>query len=426
MLTIACIDYVCFFIRDVILAVRVPNTDEITMRIERHTSRLTFRSRRRAGCFSPTLLLGLFLGGLLAMSWNLFGQWLPLGASITATPPNMRSAEAAFNRGDLNRAIDLAQQVLQSQPRDTGAWVLLTRALIYRSYSDYDRGPDRERALEGIRAVAADMPDQRDVQAAYAFALQAAGQPVAAVDVARRVLDLQPDHALARMTLALGYSGVGSHTVALRESLQAVGHSGWRMDTHRALAIGYSGVGDYANAVRSIERAIKLNDGLIPLYFERALYARQLGDVDAASVAYFRVLALDPDNVKARFRLCELSSVLREREAAISYCEQVTKLAPAWADGWYQLGREYFLQGNFKLAQENLHQCSRLQSAQGVPVDERRFECWYLQGQAAEILGDCAGLLATYAEYRAMVGLDETWIYPPEGPPLCVTPAVPG
>jgi tetratricopeptide (TPR) repeat protein len=215
--------------------------------------------------------------------------------------------------------------------------------------------------------------------------------------------------------------------VALRESLQAVSSPGWRMDTHRALAISYSGVGDYVDASKSIERALALNNRLIPLYFERALYARQLGDADSASVAYFQVLAIDPHNVKARFRLCELSSVLRERDSAIDFCRQVTELAPAWSEGWYQLGREYFLQGNFVQAQHNLNRCSTLQVEQRVPVDERRFECWYLQGQAAEIVGDCPALLATYNEYRVMAGgsgLTQTWIYPPEGPPSCVTPVV--
>jgi tetratricopeptide (TPR) repeat protein len=396
------------------------------MRIDRSTSRLSFRKRRRSGCISPTLLLGVLMGGLITLSWNWIGQWFNSGAPSALAPADLQSAEAAFNRGDLNRAVELAQEVLADNPDHPGALVLLARALIYRSYSDYNRDGDRTAALTLLSSAAARMPDNDDLQAAYAFTLQASGSPVSAVETARRVLERSPKHALARMALALAYSSVGSHQVALRESLQAVTESGWRMDTHRALALSYSGVGDYNNAVQSIERAIRLNERLIPLYFERALYARQIGDADAASVAYFRVLALDPNNVKARFRLCELSSVLREREAAINYCQQVTELAPAWADGWYQLGREYFLQGSFKLAQDNFHRCSTLQIEQGVPVEERRFECWYLQGQAAEILGDCPALLATYREYRTMAntaGLTQTWIYPPEGPPSCVTPA---
>ena len=57
-----------------------------------------------------------------------------------------------------------------------------------------------------------------------------------------------------------------------------------------------------------------------PCSSERARYARQLGDDGAASVAWFRVLVIDPGNVKARLRLCELSSILREREQAITWC----------------------------------------------------------------------------------------------------------
>ncbi|MBZ0302753.1 MAG: tetratricopeptide repeat protein [Anaerolineae bacterium] len=374
------------------------------------------------------LLLGVLLGGLLTLSWNWIGQWFNAGAPTNETLADMKTAEAAFNQGDLDRAVEVARQMLAVEPENPSALVLLVRALIYRSYSDYDRDMDRLTALEIATTAAAEHPLNDDIQAVYAFALQADGQPGVAADVARKVLERSPGHALARMALAMGYSGVGSHDTALRESLLAVASSGWRMDTHRALAISYSGVGDYRNAIQSVERAIRLNDHLIPLYFERALYARQIGDADGATVAYFRVLAIDPGNVKARFRLCELSSMLREHDAAVSYCQQVTELAPAWSDGWYQLGREYFLQGDFELAQQNLNRCSTLQVEQGVPVTERRFECWYLQGQAAEILGDCAGLLATYNEYRAMAnssGLTQTWIYPPEGPAFCTTPIIP-
>lgn len=396
------------------------------MRIER--SGLSFRKRRRPGCLSPVLLLGMLLGGLIALSWNWIGQWWQFGAPVETNLADLRTAQAAFNSGDLNRAIEITQQVLAADPDNAEAVALLARALVYRSYGDFNREVDREAALRLIEAAGANHPLDQDVQAVYAFVLQANGQPVQAVDVAVRLLDRNPDHALARMALAMGYSSVGSHDLSLRESLKAVASSGWRMDTHRALAISYSGVGDYENAMTSVERAIRLNDRMIPLYFERALYARQLGNADAASVAYFQVLAIDPENVKARFRLCELSSILRERESAIEFCQQVTERAPAWADGWYQLGREYFLQGNFRLAQENLNRCSTLQVQQDVPVSERRFECWYLQGQAAEIVGDCPALLATYNEYRMMAagsGLSQTWIYPPEGPPSCITPTVP-
>ena len=44
----------------------------------------------------------------------------------------------------------------------------------------------------------------------------------------------------------------------------------------------------------------------------------------------------------------------------------------------------------------------RCRCMQNVPISERRFECWYIQGQAAEIRGDCESLIAIYNEFRAI------------------------
>lgn len=398
------------------------------MRIERYPSRLSFRSkrRRRSGCLSWAVLVGLVVG-IVTMSWNWFSQRWSFAAPGTQSEVDLRPAQAAFDRGDLNGAIELTQQILAVQPDNTAALTLLTRALVYRSYSDYNRTADRQSALQVMTEAFNRSPRDPEVIAAYAFALQAEDDPVRAAEMAQRVLTSHPNHTLARVALALAYSGVGSHEVSLRESQQALESEINSVDAQRTLALSYGGVGDFDNAIKAIEKAITLNNRLIPLYFERASYARQLGDADSATVAYFQILTYDPENAKAHLRLCELSSLLREREAAVEFCEKVIELAPTWADGWYQLGREYFLQGNFQQAQEKLHRCSSLQVMQDVPPGERRFECWYLQGQAAEILGDCTGLLETYNEYRAMAadaGLSQTWLYPPEGPPGCVAATV--
>ncbi|NWG16217.1 MAG: hypothetical protein HXY41_06235 [Chloroflexi bacterium] len=393
------------------------------MRVQRYHSRLTFRKqrRRRSGCLSLAVLSGLLVS-IVAVSWNWIIQPRSASPAQESSEGLLAAAGLAFERGDLDGAIDLSRQLLARRPDHAAALTLLVRALIYRSYSEYDRAPDRQAALQLAQEAADRYTSERAFQAVLAYALQAAGQPVEAARAAQRVLDADPANALARVALALAYGSVGSFEIALRESQQAAANPDWALESQRALAISYSDMGDYAGAIAAIERAIQLNSRLIPLYFERALYALQIGDADAATAAYFQVLVYDPENVKARLRLCELSSLLREHDAAVNYCSQVTERAPAWADGWYQLGMEYFLIGDFASAQESLHRCSSLQVMQNVPISERRFECWYLQGQAAEIIGDCRGLLATYNEFRAMsaaADVPQTWTYPPEGPPGC-------
>jgi tetratricopeptide (TPR) repeat protein len=268
------------------------------------------------------------------------------------------------------------------------------------------------------------MPTDPDVLAIHAFALQANGESVEGYRMAERALKLNPAHILARIAMGLAYGGASAYDNALREQQQVIanGAGDWQLDALRALAISYSDLGRYQEAGEAINQAIKLNPHLPVLYFERALYALQLGDAGIATESYFEIMAQDEHNVKARLRMCELSSMMRERDTALNYCNQVTTLAPTWVDGWYKLGREYFLQGNFASAQQALNRCTSLQVMQDVPVSERQFECWYLQGQAAEIQGDCPSLIATYNEFRAMTAestIPQTWVYPPEGPPGC-------
>lgn len=398
------------------------------MRIHRNSSRLTFRRqrRRRSGCLSLAVLLSLLLGGA-ALSWNWLGVRLRI-ASPAANPESLNAAQMAFERGDLDGAVENARRFLTANPDHEGALMLLVRALIYRSYSDYDRAIDREVALELTTEALATFPNTPNLLAIHAYALQAAGQSVEAARVAEQALKQDENHALARVARGLAYGGVGSFEIGLRESREAAKQPDWQIESQRAIAISYSDLGDYKQAIEAIERAISINRYLTPLYFERALYALQIGDADSASAAYYQVLTYDPDNVKVRLRLCELSSLLRERETAIKYCAEVTDRAPIWSDGWYQLGMEYFLQGNFAEAQSALHRCSSLQVMQNVPVNQRKFECWYLQGQAAEILGDCPNLIATYNEFRAMTtdsAVQQRWTYPPEGPAGCVNGTLP-
>jgi tetratricopeptide (TPR) repeat protein len=400
------------------------------MRIQRHTTAYRYRrSRQRSGCLPFTLVSGLLIAGLV-LSWGWISERL-LNAPQPTTQRDLSAARQAFERGDLEAAADQAREVYEANPERVDALILLVRALVYHSYSDYDTSILREIALQTTLTAFRQQPANPDVLAIHGFALQANSQSMDGYRMAERALKVAPQHVLARIVSGLSYGGVGGYDNALREQQAVTGQGAdpWQVDAWRALAISYSDLGRYDEAGATVEKAIALNPHLPVLYFEQALYALQTGDTSAATEAYFEIMATDVDNIKARLRMCELSSMMRERETALHYCTQVTELAPTWVDGWHKLGREYFLQGNFAAAQQNLNRCSSLQVMQNVAVSDRRFECWYLQGQAAEILGDCPALLATYNEFRAMTAeyaSPQTWVYPPEGPPGCAATTTPG
>ncbi len=403
------------------------------MRIQRYRYPPSAR-RRRQGCLPFSFLLGLLTAGLL-FSWGWISQtlWPPDEQNVAS---DLSDAQAALASGNLTGAIAQARTVYEHDRMRSDALALLVRSLIYYSYDDYDTAANREFALQlTTRALQAN-PNDPMLLSLHAFAQQTNIKSLDAYNTAKRARMIRPQDALAQIVTGLAYGGIGSYDRALNEHqavttrLTAPGgfdidpsDSMWRLDAVRGLAIAYSDLGRYQDALQTVNRAIQMNSSLSVLYFERALYAMQLGDNSTATDSYFEILARNPNNVKARLRLCEISSVSRDRVMAMRYCQEVTERAPAWSEGWYKLGREHFLSGHFKEAQHALNRCSTLQVIQGVPVTERRFECWYLQGQAAEINGDCNALRSIYQEFVAMTAeqpISQTWVYPPEGPAICV------
>ena len=341
---------------------------------------------------------------------------------------SLRQAFAAFNQGDLSAAVDYATQLVERGGAGAEVYDLLARALIFRSYSEVGREADRDEALAVSEAALERFPRDLNMQALRGYALQARAAVAAAGRVALRIVERDAENVLARIVLSLSYGARGLAEAALREAeggLELARQQGrYRVESYRALALAQGHRGDYRSALAALERALDFNGKLIPLHFEKAHYAWQLGDVDGATVAYYTILALDADNVKARARLCQLLERQGERELALRYCREVSELLPGWSDGWYALGRLHFLSGDYASAQSAFGHCSRLQVQQGIEIAERQLECWYLQGQSAEILGDCQALMGVHAEFQAMAReaqLPQTWSYPPGGPPICAT-----
>ncbi|QPC84527.1 tetratricopeptide repeat protein [Phototrophicus methaneseepsis] len=396
------------------------------MHINRRTNRPLFAARRsrRTGCIPFMIVLTLMIG-FVVVSRDWIANWLLKNPQTTHS---ISRAEAAFANGDLDTTIEQARHVWEAEPDNADALILLVRALVYRSYTDYNNAQDRQRALQ-LTTGAYGQPILRTrVQGIHAFALQANEQSADATRMASAAIQREYDNMPARVAQAFGYAQQGLFDAALREARTAVEiaqstGSPWVMDAYRTMAVILGDMGRYNEATEAVNQAIALNRRMIPLYFEQALYAMQVSNTNNATASYFQVIALDENNAKAHLRLCEISIGLREREAAVNYCTKATELAPAWSDAWYQLGREFFLEGSLTKARDALGRCTTLQTLQNMPIEERRFECWYLQGQAAEALGDCDTLVPLYNQFQAMAAasnIPQTWTYPPEGPPRCV------
>lgn len=401
------------------------------MRLNHDRNRMNFRrqSPRLSGCLSMTMVILMLVGvGWVGQDW--IRAWLYQWVQPTQLDYNLQDGHNAFARGNLDRAIAAAQQQYQRNPDDVEALVLLARAMVYRSYEDYNHERDRLDALQLTGEAAERLPLNWNAQAIYAYVQQTNNINDEARRISLRVIRQDQQNIIARVTLAMVYNSQGLFEAAEREANIAITIANtqandWRADAYRALGFAQRSTAKYTEAAAAWEQAIEHHRRLIPLHFERASVALSVGDNDTATAYYFNIVAFDDANVKARLRLCEVSSKLAERQAAIDYCTKVTELAPGWAEGWYHLGREYYLKGDWQQARQTLGRCSSLQVAQNIPIVERRLECWYIQGQAAEVLRDCPTLLRLYDEFQHMAAnadIAQTWSYPPGGPAICTPP----
>ncbi len=369
-----------------------------------------YRRRRGRGC-GVVFWVGLLLNAALIV-WTVRGGRL---TELLRRPlPAVAAAEQALAAGDLDRVVEVTQAALIEDPTATAVLPLLARGLVYRSYADYDTAPDRAAALEISADWARRAPTNADALAAHAFSLQANDRPVTAAEVAQQALALDEQHALARGALVFALLSTGPAELALREAEAAQPIDD--IDGYRALAASYTALDNIPAALAALDDAISLNDKVAVLHYERAA----LTDPETARASYLAVLAVDETNVLARVRLCALDEREGQHTAALASCEGATDLAPAWAPGWYQLGYTHYRHGDFAEAQANFHRCTTLQTMQSTAPEDLIFECWYLQGQAAEALGDCDALIETYTEFQGLAAnFTQTWTYPPEGPPTC-------
>ncbi len=401
------------------------------MRINRQRSNLSFRSRRSRwnGCLPLLTILGL-CAAVMWVGQSQISHWLRGWLEPNAENLSLTDVDSALAQGDLERAERYASQMIEHDPGNVGATVLLARVRLYQSYAEYNTEHLRADVLALTENLISRYPSNLQAVGMHALALQVNDQPQDAARTALRVIGRDAENIPARLALSMSYASRGVFSAALREAQRGVeiaaeSESNWLADAYWVLALAHRDLAQYDDAALAIENAIEANSRLLHLYFERAFFALQVADADRAAANYFNVLALDDENIKARIRLCELSSNLAERDTAIDWCSQVTERAPGWSLGWYRLGREYYLKGDYAQAQQSMSRCTTLEVAQGVPIEERTLECWFIQGQAAEVQADCDNLLRLYGEFQEMAAtanLEQTWVYPPGGPPICTTP----
>lgn len=196
---------------------------------------------------------------------------------------------------------------------------------------------------------------------ALAVRCQSAGLNEQAKQLYIRILEGNPDHALALNNLSIIASGARDFQLATELSARAVSLSPENADLHACLGIALAGNGDPERADAAFRRAVVLNPDCVDALYNwgNALQARGL--LRDAGACFEKVVILDPHHVLARNNLGLTYLSARRFDEAEACFRTVLREKPDWVMGPANLALVLEKQGRYTEAEAFLRQALRIE-----------------------------------------------------------------
>ena len=325
---------------------------------------LLFRRRSESNVYRMFFWITLILGGIWLIRSVQAGDIKPL---FDPTPVPTRMAvsfalegDAQFTAGQLESAITAYREAVSLDPSNAQILVKLARIQTYSSAMIVNRDEVVARlneALESAKKAVDLAPDDSNVHAAYAFAMdwsatylpadEARALLAKAEQEAVRALQLDPDNVLARAFYSEILLDQGKWKDAQQNIEQALQSDNSQMDTHRVQASVLESKQDYALAIEAYDRAIAITPNLTFLY-QRA-------------GANYRRLASDSPNKDVQNQLFEKSLEKFAQAARINDQLKIKDPGP-----YLSIAKTYSQMGQFFIAIRNVQKTIEFQPSNPV------------------------------------------------------------
>ncbi|MDZ4672468.1 MAG: tetratricopeptide repeat protein [Phototrophicales bacterium] len=285
-----------------------------------------------------TLASQLFVAGNRQQAADLFER------AITQRPENIdylyEYGKLMIDMDNPERALELADQILDVNSTDPRGYALKARALVWL-----------RRSADAVPVILAGL----DLNRGYESPLYSA--------------------------LARAYTDTGKYEDGAEAGLLSVQADPSSSDARRSYAYSLSWVGSNQEAIAQLEAAVRIDPTNIAAHLELALqYLAQNRDQEAIDL-YDRILALQPRNARALLRLCSTYRKIGQFERAIGYCQDAIVADPLSIGAYYQLG----------ILQYNLYQFDEalvaFRSCADIAPDN--LDCTYRLGLTYYYVDDC-------------------------------------
>jgi tetratricopeptide (TPR) repeat protein len=305
-------------------------------------------------------------------------------------------ARQLIRDGALDQAVTLLREVVQQEPNNAAAHLLLGRAFALL--------PDATNALASLRRAVELRPSSAETQYTLGTVLARFGNLEAAGEAFERAIALEPGMADAHVGLALllaqrqQLSAARTH---IAKALDAQGRSPASAYSHYLMAQILRQEKQHKRALQHLEAAIDRRADYAEAYVSLGLVKNELLDERGALEAFETAVRLSPDDPIAQAELG--GAFLRDSRAeeAVVHLEHAHRLRPADRTAFYNLCRAYQLADRASDAASCFQQLSGRVDAESGQADLSAAEA-NNQGLDFERRGD---LHAALERYRTAVSL---------------------
>ncbi|MEO7142809.1 MAG: tetratricopeptide repeat protein, partial [Bryobacteraceae bacterium] len=330
---------------------------------------------RRAVCILTLLPAALACAGLL------LAQRAPV-----------ESAWDLLAKGDRSGAIRLLRQIIEGNPRDADARLLLGSVLM----EDGERSESIAQLSEGVRL----RPKSSEGQNALGEALVHFGEPKAARGPFEKAVELDPKFAQARVNLGLVLleaDELGPAARQLDRALDLLGNTPDAAYPRYLRAKVYTEQNDVGKAAGELKEAVALRPDFAEAWSDLGLARKTLLDDDDALKAYQRAVDLSPDDAVAQTRLGSQYLHQGQAHSAVAHLREAMRLNPKDQPALYNLQLALRQDGQLEQADAVKGKLEELLRAR-AKADQNALTAIQLNNRGAELekAGDRRGALEKY------------------------------
>jgi tetratricopeptide (TPR) repeat protein len=248
----------------------------------------------------------------------------------TATPTRdpasyVTDAQAEFEAGKINQAIESYKQAIKANANDAANYLALAKLQIYNS--DYSAG------LENAQNAMLLDPNNSNAAALVGWADYYLGDYLNAGANLKTAIDLDPNNALAHAFYAelLGKQAMDNGTSfddASSESRKAIDLGPNLLETHWARGYILNWTSNYQDAIDEFNKAIAINKNIADLHLQLGVNYLNIGDTDSATAEYNKAIPLNPTDPLPKEYLASAYAKEGNFPYAIQNAEQAMKDDP--------------------------------------------------------------------------------------------------